>query len=202
MEQLLEPIFIFIGEQIGNLIYYFQQLGEGIMSTTGDITANLEDVFVAFRDIGKMIKEVLGDTDAMGKAFKVLGQVLGLTIKPILAMIGEYLQMIAGQIDGVVTAVKWAKAKLSGNDKDADEAWQGFKGRQGDRFQRSQNRWGDVADNTVKGVGKIKDTVTSSNVDNSQNVNIVVNGSTNPKETGKEVANELRSLKERQGAKR
>jgi len=202
MQVLLEPVFSFIGEMIGHILFLFNEMVKGIAEGAGDLSTNFTDILDAFSDIGRMVKDVLGDTEMLGKAFKVLGIILGTTLKPILFMISTALSLIAEQIDATVFAIKWAKAKLTGTKEEVRELEQDFKQRTTERANKIKAGFMDAAQNTVRAIGKAKSVIQGDTVnDNSQqNVYIQVDGSKNPDETAKAVHKSIQKTTEKQGS--
>ena len=215
IQALLEPVFTWFADQISIIFALFTDMASGIISTVGDLSTNLDDIIQIFKDLADVIGLSNDGADALGKTFKILGQILGMTVKPLLAGVAELLNGVVSTIDAVVTTAKWAYAKLKGDDVGAknvmDEADKRFRKRQ----ERSRIRWDDVKDNTVEGAKKIYTTATDNSVsntgnvvrainntnNNTQNVNIRVDGAQNPPDTAKEIHKVLTNQRERTMAK-
>lgn len=210
--ELLSPLFNWIADKIAFVVGLVTDMASGIMRTIGDLSTNLEDIINIFRDLGDVISASTGFANGLGKAFTILGEVLGMTVKPLLAGIAEILQAMVTSIDAVITTIKVAKAWLSNDTGSGRKAQAEFDRRQAKREQASSKRFGDVIENTKKGAGAVADTWNSNEVtaagrvasrinnDNrqvTQNVSIHVAGSYDAKETASAISKELQRSKER-----
>ena len=145
--QLMQPVIDFIVDGFLKIIEYVKKFGEGFMSTVGDITPNI-------MDLGKSLDNLFGRTTNLSGAFGKLGEVLGVTVKPLLSGIASMIDGIALSIDGLIMAFNVLQGLKEGGFEGAKKAWE-----KGDAWQKSKERgdarWKDTWENTKSGVNTI-----------------------------------------------
>ena len=162
--ELVGPIFSWVADQLVILSGLVTDFVRGVVSSVGDLSTNLEDIINIFKDLADVIGLSNEGAHVLGKTFKVLGEIVGMTVKPLLSAVAEVLSGVVTAIDTMVTTVKWAYAKLKGDDAGAKNAMDEADRRFRKRMEQSRMRWNDVAQNTVTGAKVIVATVQSSEV--------------------------------------
>lgn len=201
---LLQPVFDFIIDSFVTIIQWVKAFADGFVEGMGDITPALTDVYEQFVKLLGVITGVTSNNNVLINSFKTLGAVLGMTVRPILAGIGQMLDTLVTSIETVVNRVAYFKAWKDNNKSEMNRLDKEMDGLDAGSTQRMKDRWGGVWDNTKAGVNSIKNTWTGNGLSNVEtnsnsstnnttvNVDVKVDAkSADSKTVGKDTANEV-----------
>lgn len=201
---LLQPVFDFIIDSFVTIIQRVKAFADGFVEGMGDITPALTDVYEQFVKLLGVITGVTSNNNVLINSFKTLGAVLGMTVRPILAGIGQMLDTLVTSIETVVNRVAYFKAWKDNNKSEMNRLDKEMDGLDADSTKRMKDRWGGVWDNTKAGVNSIKNTWTGNGLSNVEtnsnsstnnttvNVDVKVDAkSADSKTVGKDTANEV-----------
>lgn len=201
---LLQPVFDFIIDSFVTIIQWVKAFSDGFVEGMGDITPALTDVYEQFVKLLGVITGVTSNNNVLINSFKTLGAILGMTVRPILAGIGQMLDTLVTSIETVVNRVAYFKAWKDNNknemnrlDKEMDNLDEGS-------TQRMKDRWGGVWDNMKKGgkavkgiwtdngVSNVNTNKSQTNNNNTINIDVKVDAkNADSKTVGKDTANEV-----------
>ena len=201
---LLQPVFDFIIDSFVTMIQWVKAFTDGFVVGMGDITPALTDVYNQFTRLLTTITGLTQNNNTLINSFKTLGAVLGMTVRPILAGIGQMLDTLITSIEGVVNRVAYFKAWKDGNQSLMNKLDMEQDKLDLEHNQRMKERWGGVWDNMKEGGKAVKGIWTdngvsnvntnSSSVNNNTTVNVDVKvdaKNADSKTVGKDTANEV-----------
>lgn len=203
---LLEPVFDFLIDSFVTLIEWVKAFADGFVAGMGDITPALSDVYEQFVRLMKTITGITQHNNVLINSFKTLGAVLGMTVRPILAGIGQMLDTLVNSIDTVVNRVAYFKAWKDGNKSEMNRLDKEMSDLDSKHTGRAKERWGGVWDNMKEGGSAIKNIWTDGGVSNVQtdksnttnnktdikvNVQVDAKGNTDSKKIGDDVADKV-----------
>ena len=209
---LLEPVFSWLADKIAIVVGLVTDFAKGFVSTIGDISTNLEDFINIFKDLANTLTLSNDGANKLGKSFKLLGEIVGIAVKPVLTAVATLLEGVVQGIDTMITTVLWAKAKLSGDKSGAALILKGGNERMQQRGEQTKRMWEDVGRNTIRGAktvagtwngneitstGKVQQAITNNNHNTTQNVSIRIDGSKDPNATAKAISDHLQKQQEK-----
>ena len=207
---LLEPVFDFIIDSFVTIIERVKAFADGFVAGMGDIMPALNDVYDQFVRLLEVITNLTQNNNVLINSFKTLGAVLGMTVRPILASIGQMLDTLTTSINTVVNRVAYLKAWKDGNKSEMNRLEKEFNEEiinlDSKYNERMKDRWGGVWDNMKEGGTYIKNTWSDNGISNVQtdksntinnktdikvNVQVDTKGNTDSKKIGDDVADKV-----------
>lgn len=205
----LEPVAAMAGKVIANLIGFFAKFFKGVLKGVGDIQTPVNDLWQSFVRLLETIGLIGDRTTAMGKAFKVLGILLGTIVRPIITAISDILDALSYSIDDVILGMQKLSAWWDDDTKKMAEITKEREKISKEFLKRNQERWAEAGEafkqsaieiiKTVggepvrRGVGEspielpmpaAAAPVESKTVTQNNNINVTVQGTGKPEEDG------------------
>ena len=173
---ILTPVAEKIGALVANIVGLFRKFFEGIAEGAGNIKPYFADILGQLGRLFELITNISDSAGVMGKAFKTLGIILGATLQPFLAGIGQTIDIIASGVEKLMLTLKafkaWREDDTAGLRKALKEREQVNKDFQ-ERFEKRWKAVGAGLTEAGKGIGKTwTEPVKESKSSTSKNVKI------------------------------
>jgi len=109
----LEPVADLAGEVIANIVGFFKQFVDGVMIGLGDISEPLNDIWETFKGLLETLGLMGERTGALAKTFKILGVIVGGSLRIALNAVAQTIDTIAFGIEALIQSVRLLKAWIS-----------------------------------------------------------------------------------------